>query len=202
MSGTPVVGITGGIACGKSEVGRVLAGAGVAIRDADEVAHEVIEQDSPAYRAIRERFGAGILASDGAIDRGALGARVFANPEERAALNAIVHPAVLRNLHAWRQQKRKEGRPAAVIIPLLFEVGATNGWTAIICVAANQPTVVERLRARGLTEDEARARIGAQMPIEEKMRRSDYVIVNEGTLDELKKKTRAVWEAILNKENR
>ena len=160
-----VLGITGGIACGKSEVGRILERRGFAVCDADRLAHAAIAPGGEAQAAVARRFGSGILGADGAVDRSALARRVFGDPRALADLNAIVHPAAL--------------------VPLLFEAGWTDGWTAVICVAADPARVRERLARRGWTEEESRRRIAAQWPLEEKMRRADHVIRNDGTLAEL-----------------
>lgn len=194
------VGVTGGIACGKSEVGRILEQEGAAVRDADLVAHELMAPGNPVYEAVVARFGKEILGEGGALDRVALGDRVFADETERQALNEIVHPEVRRILRDWVAEITGQGRPAVAIIPLLFEVGETTLWSAVLCVAASETVVMNRLEARGLNEEDARARIRAQMPLEEKIRRADYVIYNEGTLQNLRQETLRVWNRILNKE--
>ncbi len=194
------LGITGGIACGKSEVGRVAREMGLPVLDTDEVAREVVAPGREAYEAVAARFGRGILRPDGTIDRKALGARVFADEAERLALNRIVHPPVRRRWRAWRDEMRAANRSAAVIIPLLFEVGAETDWDAVLCVAAPESAVIERLRKQGLNEEQARRRIAAQMDLEEKRKRSDYVIENAGSLAELRTQTRTLLNRILTKE--
>lgn len=195
-----LVGVTGGIACGKSEVGRVLADYGVVVRDADHIAHETMAPGGPAHDEVIGRFGRDILNADGTINRKTLGKRVFADPAEREALNGIVHPHVRRVWRAWARVLRDEEQDGAIIIPLLFEVGAENEVDAVICVAATEDRIMERLVRRGLTEEQARLRIAAQMSLEEKMRRADYVIENNHTLEALQEKTLHTWQAILNKE--
>ncbi len=195
-----LLGITGGIACGKSEVGRILRRRGVAVRDADDIAHEMMRPGRPVYRAVVRRFGRGIVGRQGAIDRRRLGERVFAEPVERAALNALVHPAVARERTRWKRAARRRGGVHAMIIPLLFEVGATEDWSAVICVAAPRAEVFRRLEERGLGPSQARQRLGALMPLSEKKRRADYVIENDGTLQELERKTCAVLANVLRKE--
>lgn len=187
------IGITGGVACGKSAVGRLLEAAGWDVLDADDVAHRCMRPGGPVFRNVVKRFGRDILADDGMIDRGKLGRRVFADESERRALNRLVHPVVLAECRQWRDARAAEGADAAVMLPLLFETGETDGWDAIVCVAANEEKAIERMARRGLNRDAARARWRAQMPLDEKIQRSDIVIENNGTLDELKER---VWNAL------
>lgn len=184
--GRQVMGITGGIACGKSEVGRILERRGFAVCDADNLAHAVIAPGGEAREAVVRRFGPEILdaGAGGAVDRAALARRVFGDPRALADLNAIVHPAARRALDRWLAALPPD-RDAAALVPLLFEAGWTAGWTAVICVAADPARVRERLARRGWTEEESQRRLSAQWPLEEKMRRADYVIRNDGTLAEL-----------------
>ncbi len=194
------VALTGGIACGKSTAGRMLAEHGVAVCDADEIARELLAPGTPYTRRVIERFGPSIVDAAGAIDRRALGRRVFMDAAERAALEAIVHPETLRRLGAWLDEQRRMGRSAAAIVPLLFEVGATVGWDAVICVTADMAVVRRRLAERGLTPDEAERRVAAQWSLAEKARRADYVIENNGTLDELRRAVEQTWQMISKKE--
>jgi dephospho-CoA kinase len=195
------VAITGGLACGKSEVGRILRGDGVAVLDADDVARDLMQPGTPVYREVVGRFGPGIVAADGSIDRAALGDRVFRDDAERCALNERVHPAVMAAIRTWLAGAARPRWPAAVIIPLLFEIGAADGWSAIVCVAADEDRVRERLRGRGLSDAEARRRLAAQWPVEEKIKRSQYVIENNDTLEALAGRTRRVWQTIVKEEN-
>ncbi len=200
MPGGRLIGITGGIACGKSEVGRILAEAGVDVQDSDAMAHEAIARGGPAYDEVIRRFGRTIVGPDEEIDRAILGERVFADPAERAALNALVHPHVRRAWRTWADEVRASGRMGAVLIPLLFEVGAEKDVDEVWCVAASEDLVVTRLARRGLTEEQTRKRIAAQMPLKEKMRRADVVIENNGSLEELKEETLQKLQTILSKE--
>ena len=190
------VALTGGIACGKSAAAAVLESAGVAVLDTDRVAHEVMAPGEPVYAAVVEAFGREILAPQGAIDRAVLGEKVFRSEEARAVLNALVHPAVRRRWRAWVAERRAADESCVVAIPLLFEAGVAAGWTAIVCVTAEDAVARERLRARGWTDAQARRRIAAQMPVEEKAARSDYVIANNGTLEDLKRKVLRTWREI------
>jgi len=194
------IGLTGGIACGKSEAGRVLEREGAQIRDADELAHELIRRGGPLFDKVVGRFGAEIVGPDGEIDRQILGRRVFADAAERKALEALIHPEVIRALREWIAGETGQGKNAVAIVPLLFEVGWTDLWDAVVCVASTERIVIERLKQRGLSEQDARARISAQMPLETKIRKAKYVIQNDGTLDSLDKRTREVWQKIVREE--
>lgn len=183
--------VTGGIACGKSEVGRVLGEMGFEVCDADRVAHGLMKKGTPVYRQVVARFGERILLADGEISRPILGKTVFGNPEERNALNGLVHPAVREKLAGWIAEKRTMGKDAAVLVPLLFESGMeTLEWDAILCVSSSEELVFQRLEKRGLSRSEAALRVASQMPLAEKEQRSDQVLPNLGTLDELEDLTR------------
>jgi len=169
--------VTGGIACGKSSAGKVLEASGFCTLDADRVAHELMAKGRPVCRAVAREFGAGVLDAAGEIDRSALGSIVFEDPEKLGALNALVHPAVRRALADWIRRMRRERRKAAALVPLLFESGMEElDWDAVLCVTADEETVLRRLAARGLDREAARRRIRAQWPPEEKARRADYVL--------------------------
>ncbi len=177
--------VTGGIACGKSEAGRLLASGNVQVLDTDSLAHELMRKGRPVHQRVVETFGDEILAPDGEIDRAALGAQVFADARKRETLNGLVHPAVMEAADEWAAHCRAADEDAAVLVPLLFETGWTTGWDAVVCIAANEETVFQRLEKRGLSREEARRRIAAQMPLKEKTARADFVIENNGTLEEL-----------------
>ena len=195
-----VIGLTGGMACGKSEVGRLLAREGAAVLDTDAVAHALQKPGRPVFRAIVRRFGRGILNRRGGLDRRRLAQRVFADPRERRALEAIVHPAVIAFMHRWLRAEARRGRPSVVIVPLLYEAGLTQEWDAVVCVTAPKTRVLARLKARGLTAAESRARLAAQMPPAEKAKRADYVVRNNGSLDDLAKRVRALWKRMMREE--
>lgn len=196
-----VIGITGGIACGKSEVGRWLAAQGLDVVDSDALAHQAIQPDGAAYADVVAYFGAAVVADDGTIDRRALGRRVFADATARAALNERVHPVVRQAWRAWAAALRQRDAVGVVLIPLLFEVGAETEMDVTICVTADEEQVLHRLQERGLSAEESRQRIAAQMPLEEKRRRADYVIENNESLQRLTDQTRAVLQRIQEKEN-
>ncbi len=194
------IALTGGIACGKSEAGRVLEREGALVRDADAVSHGLICRGKPLFAEIVTRFGTKIVGSDGEIDRSALGRHVFENEAERKALEALIHPAVIGSLREWIAGETAKGWNTVAIVPLLFEVGWTEPWDAVICVASPENLVMERLMRRGLSEAEARARISAQLPLEEKIKRAEHVIYNDGSMDSLEEKTRGVWRKIVREE--
>ena len=194
-----LVGLTGNIGSGKSTVAQLLSERGATIIDADVLARRAVEQGTPAYASIVERWGTSILAADGLIDRAALRRIVFSEPQELEQLNAIVHPEVERMLGALVQQARQRGdRMVVCDIPLLFERRMTDAFDRILLVDAPRPVRLERLvRERGLRETEAMAMIVAQMPAELKRARADFVIDNVGTLTQLDQRVAEVWSALL-----
>jgi dephospho-CoA kinase len=194
-----LIGLTGNIGSGKSTVAQLLSERGATIIDADVLARRAVEQGTPAYSAIVERWGTSILAADGLIDRGALRRIVFSDPAELEQLNAIVHPEVERMRIALVEQARQRGDRLVVCdIPLLFERNLTPGYDRIVLVDAPRPVRLERLvRERGLRETEAMAMIVAQMPAELKRARADFVIDNVGTLTQLDQRVTEVWTALL-----
>ena len=172
------VAITGGIACGKSLFSHYLGQLGVDILDADDVVHRLEEPHGAAVDAIIGLFGESVLRPDGGIDRRALGTLVFEDDTARSRLNGIVHPLVKQVLMAWLAEPDR--RIKAAVIPLLFEVGWGAEWDVIICLVSSETVQLDRLiRVRGLSENEARRRIAAQMPVAEKAARSHYVVNND-----------------------
>ncbi len=190
------IAVTGGIACGKSVVGQIIAGEGVPVCEADEVGHEVLEQDPEVRERVIREFGREITGIDGRIDRAVLGRLVFSDPSRREALNDLVHPAIMGRLADWVKSREKESGYAAVIIPLLYEIGAEKEWDKVICVGAPEAEQLQRLAGRGLGPDEARARIAAQMSLATKMERADFVIYNCGSKALLEEQTKQVMRNI------
>jgi dephospho-CoA kinase len=190
------IAVTGGIACGKSTVAGLMAADGLPVCDADELAHAVLEPGMAAHVGVVGHFGDGILDADGRIDRRKLGRIVFADGEQRAVLNRLVHPWVAEGWRQWIGGLGDGCRRAAVVVPLLYEAGFAGGWSAVVCVSALRETQLARLALRGLGEQEAVQRIGAQMPMREKELRSDYVIMNEGSKDLLRRQTQSVLRSI------
>jgi dephospho-CoA kinase len=156
---------------------------GAPVIDADAIVHELQQPGAPVTLAIGREFGAGVIRADGSLDRVALGQIIFANPERRKALEAIVHPAVRERMWAEVERYRQEGRPAVVLdVPLLIESGIDRTVDRVWLVYVDRATQKARLMARdGLSPDQAEMRIGAQMSLEEKRARADLVIDNQGT---------------------
>lgn len=193
-----VLGVTGGIACGKSEVGRILGDMGFAVCDADCVAHDLMKKGAPVYRRLVDHFGKSILTNEGEISRPNLGTIVFEDPEQREVLNGLVHPAVREALAGWIDKMRTEGKPSAVLIPLLFESGMQSlDWDAVVCVSSREKDIFQRLEKRGLSREEAEQRVYSQMSLEEKKKLADHVVPNYGTLGELELATRRTVEVIV-----
>lgn len=178
-----LVGLTGGVACGKSSVARLFQDCGAVLIDADVLARTVVEPGKPAFKAIVNAFGNKVLAADGTLDRSALAKIVFGSPAKLKKLNAIVHPRVARE-QARLIRAIKAQEPDAVVIydaPVLFEAGAHRRMDKIIVVSADEETQITRLRTRNhLSKAEALRRIKSQMPLEKKVKLADYVI--DGTL--------------------
>ncbi|HEX5581564.1 MAG TPA: dephospho-CoA kinase [Gemmatimonadaceae bacterium] len=194
-----LVGLTGNIASGKSTVARMLADRGAVIVDADLLAREVVRPGTPALARIVERWGEGVLSPDGVLDRPELRQVVFGDREQLEELNAIVHPEVERLREERIEEARAAGARIVVCdIPLLFERHLAERFDAIVLVDAPRPVRLERLvRDRGLHEAEAMDMIAAQMPAELKRARSDFVIDNTGTVDDLRHRVDEVWEALV-----
>jgi len=193
------IALTGGIATGKSHVLDQFRKHGVPCLDADVLAHGVMTAGTEATQAIAARFGAGILATDGSVDRRQLGPIVFADPAARRDLESIVHPAVYRAIAAGlRGFELLGGAPFAVVdIPLLFETGHESDFSQVIVAACPADLQLKRLIERGLSEAAARQRLAAQMPAAEKAARADHVIDTSGTLEETDRQVERLWRLLL-----
>ncbi|AXI77018.1 dephospho-CoA kinase [Peterkaempfera bronchialis] len=190
------VGLTGGIGAGKSEVSRLLASWGAVLVDADLIAREVVAPGTPGLAAVVAEFGEGVLRPDGALDRPALGAVVFSAPERLAALNAIVHPLV-RDRSAELEAAAGPDDVVVQDVPLLAENGLAALYDLVVVVDAPDEVRLDRLvRLRGMSEEEARARMAAQAGREERLAVADVVIDNSGPLAGLEPQVRAVWERL------
>ncbi|MDT3723574.1 dephospho-CoA kinase [Streptomyces sp. DSM 41972] len=187
------VGLTGGIGAGKSEVSRLLAEHGAVLIDADRIAREVVEPGTPGLAAVVEAFGEEILAEDGSLDRPRLGALVFSDPEKLATLNSIVHPLV-----GARSRELEEAAPEDAVVvhdvPLLTENGLAPLYDVVVVVDASPRTQLDRLvRLRGMSEEDARARMAAQATREQRRAVADVVIDNDVPLDALERRVEEVW---------
>lgn len=192
------VGLTGNIASGKSTVARLWAGRGAYVIDADQLARRAVEPGSPGLERVAAEFGGEVIGPDGALDRDAMRRLVFADPDARARLEAIVHPEVARlRAEAAAAAERAGAEVVVDDIPLLFEVGLEKDFDVVVLVDAPVEQRLGRLvELRGLDENEAGRMIEAQMPAEEKRGRADYVIENGGTLAELEARALEVWREL------
>jgi dephospho-CoA kinase len=195
-----LVGLTGGIASGKSVVSRQLVALGCRLVDADVLAREVVAPGESAWRAIVEEFGREVVGPDDQLDRKRLGAIVFADPARRKALEGITHPAILARRRAILDTWAAAGFDGLVVldIPLLVEVGAATHVDRVVVVYAEREVQLARLMSRDRFEPaEAERRVGSQMPLAEKVRYAHYVVDNSGTPDETAAQVRAVHAALL-----
>ncbi len=197
------VGLTGGIACGKSTVARLLMEKGTLLIDFDELARKVVAPDQPAWKQIADTFGSEILLPDRTIDRTKLGGIVFRDKRKRAKLNSIVHPAIFA---AWcsRTQEIKELKPDAIILsdaPLLIEEGMQPLFDLVMLVYVSEEEQMDRLMKRnGLSREEAIHRLKSQMPIDDKLPFAQIVIRNQGTLEETRRIVDQVWQDLQQQE--
>jgi dephospho-CoA kinase len=194
------VGLTGGLACGKSFVAEALAGLGCHVIEADRVGHEVMEPGGEAYDGVLATFGAGILDADGKIDRLRLAEHVFAVPAELEKLNAIVHPAVrARALRQFRELAAHDPRGIVIYVAaILIEAGAHREVDKIIVVSCAREQQIERAMHRsGASEAGVMARLERQMPLEKKKELADYIIDTSGTKDDTLHQTEIVYQDLL-----
>ncbi len=186
------IGLTGGIGSGKSTVAGLLAAREARIVDADRIAREVVEPGTPGLQAVVTAFGDGVLTPEGTLDRPALAAIVFADPGARRRLDGIVHPLV----RARAAELVAAAPPDAVVVqdvPLLVETGQAGSYDLVLVVEADLDTRVRRLVGRGLSEDDARARIAAQATDEQRRAVADVVLDNSGTVEELEAQVERFW---------
>jgi len=196
-----LIGLTGGIASGKSSVAARLAERGAVVVDADKVAREVVEPGTPALAAIADHFGAGVLSADGSLDRAALGAIVFSDPGQRLVLNGITHPAVWQRTRALIAEAEARDPDAVVVydVPLLLEGKGERPieFDLVVVVDASAATRLRRLvELRGLTEQEAKHRIDSQATDAERLAIADVVIDSDGALEQTLAQTDALWESV------
>lgn len=196
-----IIGLTGGIASGKSTVSNMLKKRGFTVVDADLAARKVVEPGESAYRQVVDQFGKDILLDDGTLNRIKLGAIVFNDTEKRQKLNAIVHPAVREKMKEWQEAAIQEGKKTIILdIPLLFESNLLHMVEKTIVVYVDEETQLKRLMERNsFQKDEAQARIGSQLPLRKKKEMADAVIDNNGSLGATEKQVKKLikkWEMI------
>ncbi|WP_344392163.1 dephospho-CoA kinase [Streptomyces vastus] len=187
------VGLTGGIGAGKSEVSRLLVECGAVLIDADKIAREVVERGTPGLAAVVDAFGEDILTPDGSLDRPKLGSIVFTDPDKLALLNSIVHPLVGARS---RELESAAAQDAVIVhdVPLLAENGLAPLYDVVVVVDAAPETQLDRLiRLRGMTEEDARARMAAQATRDKRLQTADIVIDNDVPLEQLERRVREVW---------
>ena len=192
------VGLTGGIGSGKTTVGAILVELGCRLIDSDRIAHELLSGDGGVRDAVVREFGRGILDDGQRIDRGKLGAIVFDDPARRKVLTDILHPEIFLRQQAFLEQCAREDADCIAIVDaaLMVETKNAKRCDTLIVVTCTMEQQRERLRARGLSEEEISARIGAQMAMDEKARYADFVIDNSGTIQQAHRRVEEVYAAL------
>lgn len=192
------IGLTGGIATGKSEVSKILRDLGHLVVDADALAREVVAPGSAGLQAVVQRFGSEILTAQGELDRKKLGQRVFGQPGDLRDLENLLHPLIQTRVREIRTQAEKAGRSVAFYdVPLLFEKNLGPQFDSILVVTCSEALQLQRIRDRdGLSEAEAKQRLASQWPLKDKESRASYLIRNEGTRDELKSRVQQVLNSL------
>lgn len=194
-----VIGLTGGIATGKSTVAAILRARGVPVLDADRVAREVVAPGQPALAAIAEAFGPEVLQGDGTLDRAAMRARISADPDAKATLESITHPAILQTIAERLRALAQGGTEIAVVeAALMVETGSYRNYPVVVVVRCSPETQLARVMARdGATEEAARALIATQMPMADKAAAASHVLDNDGDLSSLAVATHALWDELI-----
>jgi dephospho-CoA kinase len=197
-----VIGLTGGIGSGKSTVAKIFAEHGARVIDADRIGHEIYRPGTPGWKRVVAAFGRDVVAADGTIDRAVLGGKVFADPEARRTLNAIVHPLIGAEIAAQLEAARAAGEEIPVVIEaaLLLDAGWRPLVDAVVVVVAPRERAIEWIqRQRGLAAADVEARIAAQMSDRERRRLADIVIENDAGPAELRAAADAAWAQIMNR---
>ena len=191
-----VIGLAGGIGTGKSVVSRILEELGAVVLDADRFGHEVYLPNTDGLREVVATFGEDVLLPSGEVDRRALGGKVFGNPEAMEKLNAIAWPRIRQRLTDGIEEHRREGTQVVVLdAAVLIEAGWTDAADEVWVVTAPEAQVIQRLQSRNnLTEEQVRARMGSQMSTEERVKYADVIVENDGDLEELQRKVKALWK--------
>ena len=195
------IGLTGGIASGKTTVANGLRSRGFDVVDADQLARLAVERGSPGLEKVAKAFGQKILDSKGDLDRAKLGSLIFSNPDQRLTLESIVHPEVRRLSLIEKKRLESEGKKFAFYdVPLLYEKNMEKMFDAVVVVASSEDLQKSRLAARNqLSEKEVQARLASQMPLKIKIPKADFIIANEGSLNDLDRNIDLVLKAIANK---
>ncbi|MDQ6692633.1 MAG: dephospho-CoA kinase [Candidatus Dormibacteraeota bacterium] len=189
-----VLGLTGGIASGKSTVASMFSELGAEVIDADDLARQIVEPGQPALAEIQDAFGPALIESDGRLDRKLLADIVFADPGARARLNAVTHPRIRERMNAQVEARRMKPGVLILDIPLLYENALTESVEKTIVVWVDEATQLARLRSRdGLEMGAARARMAAQLPLAEKKALADYVIDNSGTREQTRRQVETLF---------
>ena len=191
-----LVGLTGGIGSGKSTVARFLGDHGAVILDADVFARDAVRGGSEALAAVVERFGDEVVGPDGELDRPKLAAIVFADRAALGDLEAIVHPEVRRLIADGIQAELDTDHVVVLVNPLLIEMGAHRDCDVVVVISTEPETQVSRTVARGMDEADVRARLAAQLPIEERARAADVLLDNEGSLEDLETEVAVLWVSL------
>lgn len=193
-----VIGLTGGIACGKSSVGDILRKLGVKVIDADEIAHQIYQPGTPVHSKIVTEFGPDILDADGRINRQKLGKIVFQNQAARLRLEAITHPVIIQEIDNLVNTARSENYPILVVeVPLLFEAGLERQFDYIWVVSARPDVQLERLMKRNrLSREEATARLAVQLSLDYKEGKADVIVYNNNDLSDLEEEIKRLLETV------
>lgn len=193
------VGLTGGIASGKSTVGRYLARNGAIVIDADDVVRELYRPGRPGHAALVARYGGSVLTAEGEIDRPALSRIALSTPDGARELNHLIHPLVIEEEARRMTEIESHGEPRIVVVEatLLLESGGRTRYDCIVVVDVDPETQIERAVRRGLSEIETRTRIARQMPRAERLALADFVIDSSGSIDETLQRTNEVWQRLV-----
>ncbi len=194
-----VVGLTGGVATGKTAVSRILREKGAYLIDADQIARELVQPHTPVWKELIREFGEDILEEDGSIHRKRLAARIFSQPGQRDLLNRILHPRIKEEINRRTEEIGQKDSQAIVVIdaPLLVETSGHHEVDKVIVVTSTEEQQIERLREReGATPEEAQKIMASQMTTEEKLKAADFVIRNEGSLEEMERRASEVYQAL------
>jgi len=189
-----ILGVTGGLATGKSTVARMFGKLGASVLDADKIAHGLIKPGGPVYKKVISVFGRGILDPNGRINRGRLAGIVFEDKKKLVILNTIVHPEVISKIRSQIKKRAGQGRPYIIDAPLLTEAGLLDMIDMLVVVSTDRKTQIKRAKRRSrISRREIARRIGSQLPLAKKKRLADFIIDNSGSLHSTKKEVNKIW---------